>query len=80
MAAVKSTNLNESTQTGLETFILKKGEYHSMVILDFLEHIEKIGEAFHEILQKPDIDPNGCCAEWYLSEKEVRCMVHMDSK
>lgn len=77
-AAAEVLNEAEIAQTGLETFILKKGDYISINIKNYREDIPAIGKAFQELLANPDIDPNGVCVEWYVSDKDVQCMVRLD--
>ncbi len=56
-------------------FTIWKGKYMSIVIEDFMKDIPAIGRAFEELLSLDMIDPEGYCLEWYISNKDVRCMV-----
>lgn len=42
-----------------------------------MDDIPAIGKAFKELLAIPGIDPEGACVEWYLSNKDVQCMVRL---
>lgn len=61
----------------LEIFILRKGEYLSEFIKDFMKDVSQIGQAFQLLIKQPDIDPEGYCVEDYLNETDVRCMVRI---
>jgi hypothetical protein len=36
-----------------------------------MKDISGIRETFDKLLSHPDIDPDGYCVEWYLSNKDV---------
>ena len=76
-AAVEESYPGEGEQLGCETFIIKKGQYISDYIKDFMSDIPKIGHTFQELLADQRIDPNGCCVEEYVNDKDVRCMVRL---
>lgn len=69
--------LSEGEVPDLERFILKKGTYISMDVLDFMNNIPAIGKAFEQLLADPRIDPEGACVEWYFNEKDVKCMIRI---
>lgn len=64
---------------GLEEITVKKGNYISIRIDGFMSNIAAIGQAFQNILQQADIDPEGYCVEWYLNEHDVLCMVRTNA-
>lgn len=76
-AAAEETAAGEGEKLGLETIVLKKGEYISHTINDFMLNIPSIGESFKELISNPGIDPDGYCVEWYFNNKDVRCMIRM---
>lgn len=76
-AAAEELMDGEAKQHGLETYLIKKGEYTSLDIHDYMKNLSAIGEAFNELLENPYIDPNGACVEWYISDKDVKCMVRL---
>ena len=76
-AAVEESYPGEGEKLGCETFIIKKGQYISIYIKDFMKDIPKIGQSFQELLADERIDPNGCCVEEYINDKDVRCMVRL---
>lgn len=77
-ACVEETYPGETESLGAETFIVKKGDYISIVIHDFMSDLSAFGKAFQELCSDPRIDPQGAAVEMYLSEKDVRCMVRLD--
>jgi len=76
-AAVEESYPGEGEKLGCETFVIKKGQYISIYIKDFMKDIPKIGQSFQELLAHQGIDPDGCCVEEYLNDKDVRCMVRL---
>ena len=74
-AAVEESHPNEGEELGCETFVIKKGQYTSIYIKDFMKDIPRIGQSFQELLADERIDPYGCCVEEYVNDKDVRCMV-----
>ena len=78
-AAVEESFSGEGDQLKLEAFIVKKGKYIGSRIVNYADHIESIGKTFQKILQNPRIDPHGCCVEKYLNEKDVQCIVRLES-
>ena len=76
-AAAEESYTGEGEQLGCETFIIKKGQYISIYIKDFMKDVPKIGQSFQELLADERIDPKGCCLEEYTNAKDVRCMVRL---
>jgi len=62
---------------GTETVILRKGKYVSTVVHDFMKDIKGIGSAFTQLLEQPNLDPEGYCVESYLDDKDVQCMIRL---
>lgn len=80
-AAAEELHDGEAEKLECETFVLKRGAYVSAVIQDYANNLQQIDKTFQKFIARADIDPNGCCVEWYINEKDVRCMVrlHHDS-
>lgn len=76
-AAAEELVQGEAGKAIHELFVIQGGEYISLVINDYLNDIPAIGNAFHQLIAHPDIDPYGYCVEWYFNEKDVRCMVKL---
>jgi predicted transcriptional regulator YdeE len=76
-AAAEQLESGEAEKLNLDTIVLKKGRYLSLTVNDYMKDIPGIGKAFQEILAQPGLDPQGYCVEWYLSDKDVQCMVRL---
>ncbi len=74
-AAAQQLDENEAKQYGLETFVIRKGEYMSELLLNFCEDPAIVGKTFQQLLALPELDPQGYCLEIYLSDTDMRCMV-----
>ena len=77
-AAAEEINAGEAEKFNLETIVLKKGKYISLKIYDYIKDIQSIDRAFKELLSYPGLDPQGYCVEWYLNDKDVRCMIRLN--
>lgn len=58
-----------------EQFIIGAGKYWGRDITSFRKDIPAVGNTFRELLQHPQLDPDGYCLEWYYNMNDVRCMV-----
>jgi|ERR1044072_2898962 hypothetical protein len=76
-AAVEEKEPGEAEKLNCEPFIIRKGNYLSKTITDYMKNTPAIGETFQEMIKQPDIDPNGYCVESYFNEKDVCCMVRL---
>lgn len=76
-AAAEELHEDEATKFECDTFIIKSGEFASILVTDFMNDIQSIGNAFHKLLSYTDIDLNGYCLEWYINKKDVLCMVKL---
>jgi hypothetical protein len=74
-AAAEEMYPGEAAEKGLETFIVKKGEYTSILVSNYMNDKAAIGETFQKLLKHPQLDPKGFCLEWYVSKEDVQCMV-----
>jgi hypothetical protein len=75
-AAAEVKSETEAAQFGLHHFIIKRGNYVSEKIVNFLDHVDDIGKTFMKMIHDPRIDPNGCCVEVYR-DPDVICMVRL---
>lgn len=78
-AAVEENFPGEGKALGCESLTVRKGEYISIYIRDFMKDIPAIGKAFGQLLKYPEIDPKGYCLEIYEGMANVRCMVPLKS-
>ena len=78
-AALEENSADEAVRLGCERFTIKKGEYISEYIEDFMKNIPAMAQAFQEMCRDKRIDSNGYCIEMYLNNnKDVLCMVKLD--
>lgn len=78
-AAAEEMTEGEAEKLGCETMVIPKGIYISIKVNDFRKDIMSIDRAFQQLLNYPNLDPQGFCVEWYSSEKEeVICMIRPD--
>ena len=78
-AAVEENSTDEATRLGCERFTIKKGEYTSEYIADFMDNIPAMGQAFREMCSDKRIERSGYCVEMYLNNnKDVLCAVRLD--
>ena len=74
-AAVEESFPGEGEQNGCETFLIKKGEYWSELLLDWRKDESSVGKMFQKLLKHPNLDRSGYCLEIYPDEKDIRCLV-----
>jgi predicted transcriptional regulator YdeE len=77
-AAVEESYPGEAEKYGLETFIIKKGEYACETLIDWVKDESVVGKTFKKLLSDPRIDRNGYCLEMYLNNTDMECMVNLD--
>ena len=76
-AGAEEKNPGEAEKFNCDTLVLKKGRYICVTIQDFMKDTRRAGEAFRKLFDHPGIDPQGYCVEWYLNEKDVKCMIRL---
>ncbi|GAB2977841.1 hypothetical protein GCM10027049_11400 [Mucilaginibacter puniceus] len=76
-AAADEISPGEAESLHCDSLIIKKGNYTSMIVNDYMKDLQSIGQAFNQLLTHPNLDPQGYCVEWYLSEKDVKCMIRL---
>lgn len=74
-AAAEELKPDEGLSLDCECFVIKKGNYACIILKDYAKNPQSISRAFAQLLTNPNIDPQGYCLEWYLNEKDMRCMV-----
>jgi hypothetical protein len=77
LAAAEEMEPGESEKINCPCLILKKGAYISDPLKDYMNDLSLIGKKFNELLKQPGLDPEGYCVEWYLSDREMNCMVRL---
>ncbi len=78
-AAAEELPGDEFHKFDFETFIIRRGEYISEYIPNFMDDVQIIAKTFKELIAYPHIDPKGYCLEMYLNDKDLRCMVRIIS-
>lgn len=76
-AAAEVLESGEAEKLNLQTIIIKKGNYISVTLHNYMKDLPAIGNTFQQMIARPDIDPEGYCVEWYLSDKDVQCIVRL---
>jgi predicted transcriptional regulator YdeE len=76
-AAAEELKEGEAEKLNSKTLILKKGKYISLTVNDYMKDLSSIEQAFKQPLSYPGLDAQGYCVEWYLNEKDVKCMIHL---
>ena len=74
-AAAEEMYTGEAAEKGFETYTIRTGKYACMVVSNYMNNTAAIGEAFQNLLKHPQLDPEGYCLEWYISQQDVQCMV-----
>jgi predicted transcriptional regulator YdeE len=74
-AAVAENFEGEAVPSGLEAFVIPKGEYITETIYDWKNNMQKFGPTFMSLLDNPKLDWSSWCIEWYKDDEEVMCMV-----
>lgn len=77
-AAAEELISGEGKNLGLETLVLRKGNYTSVILKEYKKNIPDIAAAFSKLLQNTHIDSQGYCVEWYVNDNDVRCMVRLE--
>ena len=76
-AAAEVLQSGEAEKLNLATLTLPKGNYVCITINDYMKDLESIGRTFDQLTELPNIDPQGYCVEWYINDKDVKCMVRL---
>src|SRR5262245_60516459 len=79
-AAAEELEPGEAEHFHCETLVLKKGTYILTKVHDYMNKLSSLSEIFDELLSHEGIDPEGYCVEWYLSDRDVNCMVRLAGK
>ena len=79
LAAATELSPGEAEALGLDRFTIQKGTYLRLTIQDYLKDLGEIGRTFHQLLQNPDLDPEGYCLEIYAG-KDVQCLIKLKNE
>jgi hypothetical protein len=78
-AAIEEAYDKEAEKYNCATVIIKKGYYTSEIITNWDNDKEIVQKTFKKLLAHPEIDKNGYCLEIYLNDKDMICLVPLDS-
>ncbi len=76
-AAAEEIYQGEAEKLNCDTLLLKKGNYISLTINDYVKDLQSIDRSFKKLLSQRGLDPNGYCVEWYFNDKDVKCMIRL---
>lgn len=76
-AAAEELNEGETEKFNCESFIIEAGNYITLDVHNYMDDMQKIGDAFHTLLKHPDIDPDAHCIEWFQDRVDLICMVKL---
>jgi hypothetical protein len=76
-AASEEKYPGEGKKLNCREYIVEKGTYLSVTIIDWMQKINAIKEVFHELMQDERVDLTKWCVEWYKSDEEMMCMVRV---
>jgi hypothetical protein len=76
-AAMEELYEGDAQKYECELCVIKSGKYIYLDRTDYEKDSEGIGKAFQVLVSHPNIDPSGYCLEWYMNERDVRCMVRL---
>ena len=79
-AAAEELKPGEGATLKCDTLVIRKGNYFSLKMKNYMSDLPGIGRAFDELLDHPGLDPQGYCVEWYISDKEMICMVRLEEQ
>jgi hypothetical protein len=77
-AAIEKKN-GEAEEYNCERYTIEKGEYLTETIYDWRKKNGSIKDVFHGMMKDSRIDKTKPAIEWYKDEKEMMCMVRMNS-
>ncbi len=69
----------ETENYNCKRYIIEKGEYLTVRLLDWRKKTDSIKYLFSEICQNAKIDKTKPCVEWYKNDDEMLCMVRIDA-
>lgn len=78
-ACAEEMHEGEGKSLNCGTVVLKKGTYVSIVLKDYLKDLPSVERTFSQLLEHPGLDPQGYCVEWYITNKDMRCMIRLEN-
>ena len=75
IAATDATIEGEGEKYGYKNYIVEKGEYLAVTMLDWMKKTASIKSVFEEMVQDTRADRTKPCVEIYKNDNEMVCMV-----
>ncbi|MES2679034.1 MAG: transcriptional regulator [Bacteroidota bacterium] len=77
-AAAEELTPGEAEKYNCGTLLLRKGKYACLNVKDYQANLPAIDKTFKILLALPNLDTRGYCVEWYLNDRDVKCMVRLE--
>ncbi len=65
----------EGVKCGCDSYIIEKGEYLAVTVLDWRKKTESIKSVFEEMFKDERSDRSKPCIEIYINDDEMKCLV-----
>ena len=79
IAAVEEKNKGEAEKNKCQRYIIEKGKYLTVTVLDWRQKTDTIKDVFHEMMKEENLDKTKPCVEWYKNDDEMLCMLKVKS-
>jgi len=76
-AAAEELQEGEAGKLKCDTMLLPSGTYASVTLPDYMKDLSAIERTFQSLLKHPDLAPDSYCVEWYISNKDMKCLVRL---
>jgi len=77
MATAEEKYLGEAEKYNCDRYIIEKGEYLAVTIIDWLKKTDCIKDVFQDMMEDDRADNTKPVVEWYKTETEMLCLVKM---
>ena len=79
-ATAEETYEGEAEKYNCNVYVVKKGEYLSVTVSDWMVKTDSIKDVFENLMKDVRVDKTNPCMEWYKTENEMLCMMRMDEQ
>jgi len=77
MATAEEKYAGEAEKYNCDRYIIEKGEYLAVTIIDWLKKTDCIKDVFQDLMEDDRADNTKPVVEWYKTETEMLCLVKM---
>ena len=77
MATAEEKYAGEAEKYNCDRYIIEKGEYLAVTIIDWLKKTDCIKDVFQDMMEDDRADNTKPVVEWYKTETEMLCLVKM---